>query len=51
MRAEELSYFGPPHEFMDSEELKELGIEGDLGVAGIFVDPMQEIGLLIVVRS
>ena len=38
VRAEELSNFWPSHEFVDREELEQLGIEGDLGVANILVD-------------
>ena len=50
VRAEELSYLGPSHEFVDGKQLEQLRIEGDLGVAGVFVDAVQEIRLLVVIR-
>lgn len=34
---------------MNSEELKELCVERYLGVAGVFVDSVKEVGLLVVV--
>ena len=34
---------------MDCEELKELSVERDLRIAGIFVDSVEEIGLFVVV--
>ena len=34
---------------MDGEELEELCIEGNLGVSGIFVDAVEEVGLFVVV--
>lgn len=49
MRTKQLGDFGPAHEFVDGEELEELGFEGDLGVARIAEDAVQEVGLLIVV--
>jgi hypothetical protein len=40
MRSEELSNLRPSHEFVDCEELEQLGIEGDLGDASVFVNAM-----------
>jgi hypothetical protein len=34
---------------VNGEELEELGVEGDLVVSGIFVDAVEEVGLLVVV--
>jgi len=36
---------------VDREEFEKLGIEGYLGISGISVDAVEEIGLLIVVGS
>ena len=36
---------------MDGKELEQLRIEGNLGVAGVFVDAVQEIRLLVVIGS
>lgn len=43
MGTKDLRDFGPSHEFVNSEKLEELRIEGDLGVARIFVDTVEEI--------
>jgi hypothetical protein len=36
---------------VDREEFEKLGIEGDLGIPGIFVNAVKKIRLLIVVGS
>ena len=51
MGAKELRYFRPSHKFGNGEEFEELGIERNLGVSGIFVDTVEEIGLFVVVWS
>ena len=48
--AEMLLYFGPAHQLMHGEELEELGLDGDLSVAGVGLYAVDEIGLLVVVR-
>ena len=47
--AELLGHDGPAHEFGDREEFEEAGFGGDEGVAGIGVDAVEEVGLLVVV--
>ena len=47
----DLSNFRPPHEFVDCEELEELGIESYLGVSGVSVNAMEEVGLFVVIWS
>jgi hypothetical protein len=42
---------GPAHEFVDSKEVEQFGIGRDLGVAWVFVDAVEEVGLLIVIRG
>lgn len=41
----------PSHKLVDGEQLQELGVEGYLRVAGIFVDSVEEVRLLIIVRG
>lgn len=41
---------GPPHEFGYGEEFEELGLWGNESVAGISMDAVEEVGLLVVVR-
>jgi hypothetical protein len=49
MRTKELRNFWPSHEFVNGEELEELGIEWYLGISGISVNAMEEVGLFVVV--
>ena len=49
MRTKELRNFWPSHEFVDGEELEELGIKWYLGISGIFVNAVEEVGLFVVV--
>lgn len=49
VRAKELGDFGPAHELVDREELEELGVVGDLRVARVLVDAVEEVVLLVVV--
>lgn len=49
MGAKELRYFRPAHEFVNGEEFEELGFEGDLAVAGVSDDAVEEVGLFVVV--
>ena len=51
VRAEALGDDRPAHEFGDGEEFQQLGFVGNLGVAGVGVDAVQEVGLLVVVRG
>lgn len=51
MGAEFLGYHWPAHELGDGKELEELGIKGELYIAGIELDAVEEVGLLIVVGS
>ena len=46
--AEFLRDDGPAHEFGDREEFQEGGFGGDEGVAGVEMDAVEEVGLLIV---
>ena len=39
----------PPHEFGDGEEFKQLCLRGDESVAGIGMDAVEEVRLLVVV--
>lgn len=41
---------GPPHEFGNGEKFEELGLRGDESVAGIGMDAVEEVGLLVVIR-
>jgi hypothetical protein len=49
MRTEELRDFWPSHEFVNGEELEKLGIEWYLGISGISVNAVEEVGLFVVV--
>jgi hypothetical protein len=49
MRTKELRDFWPSHEFVNGEELEELGIEWYLGISGISVYAVEEVGLFVVV--
>ena len=49
--AELLGDLGPAHELVDGEELEELGVEGHLRVTGVAEDAVEEVVLLVVVRS
>ena len=51
MRTKELGDFWPSHKFVNGEELKKLGIEWYLGISGISVNAMEEVGLFVVVGS
>jgi hypothetical protein len=51
VRAEVLRDFGPAHELVHGEELEKLGVKGDLCVAAVFMDAVEEVGLFVVVRG
>jgi hypothetical protein len=51
MGTEELCDLGPSHEFVNGEELEELGVEWYLGISGISVNTVEEVGLFVVVGS
>ena len=40
---------GPAHEFGDGEEFEKTGFGGDLGIPGVEVDAVEQIGLFVVV--
>jgi hypothetical protein len=44
-----LRNFWPSHEFVNGEELEELGIKWYLGISGISVNAVEEVGLFVVV--
>ena len=47
--SKDFGHFGPTHKFVDCEETEQPGIEGNLRVACVFIDAMQEVRLFIVV--
>ena len=49
VRAEALGDDGPAHELGDGEGFEEFFLFGDLGVAGVGVDAVEEVGLFVVV--
>ena len=51
VRSEVLLYLGPAHQLVDGEELEELGLDRNLSVAGVRLNAVKKVGLLIVVRS
>jgi len=50
MWAELLCDHGPAHELGYGEQLDELRVLGDLGVARVALDAVDQVGLLVVVR-
>ncbi len=48
MFSEILRYDRPPHYLVDGKEFEKLGFEGYLGVAGVFLNAVEEIGLFII---
>ena len=47
--AEKLCNFWPSHEFVDSEQFEELGVERDLIDSGVFLYAVEEVRLFVVV--
>ena len=41
---------GPAHKLGDGEEFEKGGFVGDEGVSGLGIDPVEEVGLFVVVR-
>ena len=48
MGTEQFGNFWPSHEFVNGEELEELGIKRDLEDSGIFLYTVEEVGLFVV---
>jgi hypothetical protein len=49
MWAEQLGNFWPSHQFVDSEELQELCVEGNLVDSSVFLYAVEKVGLFVVV--
>ena len=51
MRPEFFGNNRPAHEFGNGEQFQQLGFGRDQGIAGVGVDAVEEIGLLVIVRG
>ena len=51
MGAKLLGHLGPAHKLVNGEEFEKLGIEGNLGVSCVSENSLEEVVLLVIIRS